>query len=97
MERKKEYKKTNRTDKDKKNLTLRLSKIEGQVRGIKRMIAEDKSCEELLIQLRSIEKAMKSISNEVIKDFMMTHVVEEVQKGNIEILKQVDEYYKTLQ
>lgn len=97
MGRRKVCKTANRTEEEKKNLTLRLSRIEGQVRGIKRMIAEDKPCEELLIQLRSIDKAVKSISNEIVKDYMMTYVAEEVQKGNLTVLKQLDEFYRTLQ
>lgn len=97
MGRRKEYKIIYTEEEEKINLIHRLSKIEGQVRGIKRMIAEEKKYDELLIQLRSIDKALASISNELVRDFMTTHVVTEVQKGNLEVLKQLEDFYKSLQ
>lgn len=97
MGRRKAYKIASRSEEEITSLIRRLSRIEGQVKGIKRMVTEGKTCEELLIQLRSIDKSIKSISNEIVKDYMMTYVVEEVQNGNLTVLKQLDDFYKSLQ
>ena len=54
-------KKTVRTKEEKKIVTDRLNRIEGQIKGIKRMIEEDRYCDDILIQLSAIDKAKYNI------------------------------------
>ena len=53
----------------------RLSRIEGQVRGIARMIDEDRYCIDVLTQLRAVRAALRRVEDEVLNDHV-THCVE---------------------
>jgi CsoR family transcriptional regulator, copper-sensing transcriptional repressor len=46
----------------KEKITARLRRIEGQVRGVENMVAEDRDCHEILQQLNSIRSAVQSTS-----------------------------------
>lgn len=50
--------KTYRTEEEKRSITNRLNRIEGQIRGINRMILEDRYCDEILIQLSAIDLSL---------------------------------------
>ena len=68
----------------------RLRRIEGQVRGIARMIEEDRYCIDILVQLRAVQAALAKVENRVLKEHI-EHCVEnaiasgdpEVQRGKI--------------
>ena len=64
MEERKEccHKTKKRTEKEYKDLGNRLSRIEGQVRGIKRMVEEDAYCPEILIQVSAVNAALNSFN-----------------------------------
>lgn len=49
-----------------KRLTLRLHRIEGQVRGLERMIAESSPCVDLLTQIAAVQSALKSVGDEIL-------------------------------
>ncbi|NLM97571.1 MAG: metal-sensitive transcriptional regulator [Halanaerobiaceae bacterium] len=49
------------TEHDKKNLSTRLKKIEGQIRGIQRMIDEEKYCADILTQISAVRGALKKV------------------------------------
>lgn len=53
----------------------RLKRIEGQVRGIVRMIDEDRYCIDILTQIRAVRAALRSVEDEVLKDHV-EHCVE---------------------
>lgn len=57
------------------NCLKRLSRIEGQVRGIARMIEEERYCIDILTQIRAVQAALRRVEGEVLKDHM-THCVE---------------------
>lgn len=46
----------------------RLSRIEGQVRGIQKMIHEDRYCVDILTQVKAVQAAMKKVEGELLKD-----------------------------
>ncbi len=50
------------------NCLKRLSRIEGQVRGIAKMIEEGRYCIDILTQMQAIKAALKKVENEVLKD-----------------------------
>ena len=56
-------KKTERSEKEKQLINNRLNRIEGQIRGVKKMIGEDAYCNDVLVQLSAIENSVKSLSN----------------------------------
>jgi CsoR family transcriptional regulator, copper-sensing transcriptional repressor len=54
-----------------KNIMARLKKIEGQIRGLQHMIDDGKPCEQILVQVRAAQSALQSMSNLVIKSYLM--------------------------
>ena len=48
----------------------RLSRIEGQVRGIARMVEDDRYCVDLLTQLRAVRAALHRVETEVLRDHL---------------------------
>lgn len=97
MEEKKEYcchKKKERTEKEYKDLLNRLSRIEGQVRGIKRMVEEDAYCTDILIQVSAVNAALNSFNKALLANHIRTCVAEDIRAGKEET---IDELVATLQ
>jgi len=46
----------------------RLARIEGQVRGLQNMIAEDRYCVDILVQIKAVSAALKKVEGELLKD-----------------------------
>jgi CsoR family transcriptional regulator, copper-sensing transcriptional repressor len=59
----------------KRNCSDRLKRIEGQVRGIARMVEEDRYCIEILTQIRAIQAALRGVEDKILKDHV-EHCVE---------------------
>ena len=62
--------------KDREALVKRLHRIEGQVRGIERMVEEDRYCIDILTQVGAVKTALKSLALEVLSDHV-THCVKD--------------------
>lgn len=56
----------------KKKMLTRLSRIEGQVRGLERMVSEDVYCPDILIQVSAVTAALNSFSKELLKIILKT-------------------------
>ena len=65
---------------NKPKLTNRLSRIEGQVRGIARMVEEDRYCIDVLTQLRAVRAALSRVETEMLKDHL-GHCIEAAITG----------------
>ena len=83
-----------RSEKEQKDLINRLSRIEGQVRGIRRMLEEDAYCIDIINQAAAASSALSSFSKVLLTSHIRTCVAEDVREGNDE---KVDELVKTLQ
>jgi CsoR family transcriptional regulator, copper-sensing transcriptional repressor len=59
----------------KKSAAARLGRIEGQVRGVARMIAEDRYCIDVLHQIEAVKAALKKLEDEILQDHI-AHCVE---------------------
>ena len=55
---------------DKPKLLNRLSRIEGQVRGIARMVDDDRYCIDVLTQLQAVRAALRRVESEILKDHL---------------------------
>ena len=64
--------------KDKDALTKRLHRIEGQVRGVERMIEEDRYCIDVLTQIAAVKTALEQVAAKVLEDHV-THCVAEAR------------------
>lgn len=59
----------------------RLSRIEGQVRGVSRMVEDDRYCVDLLTQLQAVRAALTRVESEVLKDHL-DHCVMQAMTGD---------------
>lgn len=59
----------------------RLSRLEGQVRGVKKMLAEHKSCDDMLVQVSALKQAVNGIAAELLQAHMETCVLGRVEAG----------------
>ncbi|KIL52388.1 hypothetical protein KP77_06480 [Jeotgalibacillus alimentarius] len=77
----------------KKNLTTRLNRIEGQVRGIKGMIDKDTYCDDVITQIAATQSALNSVSKLLLEGHMKSCIVDRIQEGDLEV---VDELLVTM-
>jgi len=56
--------------KENETLLKRLRKIEGQVKGIQKMIEEEKHCSDILIQIAAVRAALNSVGGLVLENYM---------------------------
>jgi DNA-binding FrmR family transcriptional regulator len=66
----------------KENVQNRLKRIEGQVRGLQRMVDEEKYCIDILTQINSVQAALEQVSLLLTEDHMRHCVVEALQQGD---------------
>lgn len=59
----------------------RLSRLEGQVRGVKKMLAEHKSCDEMLVQISALKQAVNGVAAELLQAHMETCVLGRIEAG----------------
>lgn len=84
-----EEKITVREEKLKSNLTTRLNRVEGQVRGINRMIEKDVYCNDVLIQISAARAALDSVSKLVLENHIRGCLVKKIQAGEDEIIDEL--------
>ncbi|MBI4787311.1 MAG: metal-sensitive transcriptional regulator [Chloroflexi bacterium] len=63
------------------DLKNRLSRLEGHLRGIQRMLDEQAACEDLLIQTSAVRAALNQITIKMLEGHMETCVMESVEEG----------------
>lgn len=86
-------KKKDRSEKEYKDLVNRLSRIEGQIRGIKRMLAEDCYCPDIMIQVSAANAALNSFNKVLLANHIRTCVADDIRNGNDDV---IDELVTTL-
>lgn len=77
-----------------KDLVHRLNRIEGQVRGVRRMVEEEHYCVEILTQVSAIQSALNSFNKVLLGNHIRSCVVEDIRQGNDEV---IEELLKTIQ
>lgn len=88
------HKTKERSDKEYKDLIHRLNRIEGQVRGIKKMIESDTYCTDILIQVSAVNAALNSFNKVLLANHIRTCVANDIKEGKEET---IDELVVTLQ
>ncbi|MBZ5553702.1 MAG: metal-sensitive transcriptional regulator [Acidobacteriia bacterium] len=66
--------------KNQKSVGLRLRRIEGQIRGLQRMVADNRLCVDLLTQIAAAQAALKSVGDEIIRYHVRRCVPESFSK-----------------
>lgn len=77
-----------------KDLVNRLSRIEGQVRGVRNMVDEERYCVDILMQVSAIQSALNSFTKVLLTSHIKSCVINNVKSGNDEI---IDELCTTIQ
>ena len=88
------HKTKERSDKEYRNLINRLSRIEGQIRGIKKMVEEDAYCIDILVQVAAANAALNSFNKVLLGEHIRTCVANDIREGKDET---IDELVATLQ
>lgn len=78
-----------RDEKEMRDLTNRLSRIEGQVRGVKAMLENERYCIDILTQVSAIQSALNSFNRILLAEHMKTCVVKELKDGNDEVIEEL--------
>ena len=66
----------------KESCTARLRRIEGQVRGVLRMVEEDRYCIDVITQVQAVRAALKRVEEEVLRDHVAHCVEHAIQSGD---------------
>lgn len=82
-----------REGKEYKDLITRLNRIEGQIRGIKKMVEEDRYCIDIINQVSAVSAAINSFNKVLLSEHIKSCVVEDVKSGNSQM---IDELCATL-
>lgn len=82
-------KKTIRDKNLKDNLEKRLNRIEGQVRGIKKMIENDVYCDDVLNQILSVKSALDSVNKIILERHINSCLVEKIRNDDKEVLDEL--------
>ena len=83
-----------RSEQELKKLMHRLSRIEGQVRGLREMLQRDAYCTDILVQVSAVNAALNSFSRELLSEHIHTCVADGIRAGDDTV---VDELVSALQ
>ncbi len=83
------HKKAHHSEELKKKLKNRLNRIEGQVRGVNKMIEEDVYCDDVLHQIASIKSALNGVSRLLLEAHMKSCVTEDILNGKTEVIDEL--------
>ncbi len=76
---------------EQQSLVTRLNRIEGQIRGIRRMVQEPRPCIDILQQLAAAEAALNRISLAIFKHHVDSCVTDSLSQGEVERRQQLSE------
>ena len=83
-----------RSEEEFRSLMNRLKRIEGQVRGVEKMLENDAYCPDILTQVSAINSALNSFNKVLLASHMKSCVVNDIRAGKDEV---IDELVETLQ
>ena len=78
-----------RDDKEERDLLNRLSRIEGQIRGIKGMVERNVYCTDILIQVAAVNAALNSFNKELLAEHIRNCVVRDIREGKDETIEEL--------
>ena len=67
---------------DKQQIEARLSRIEGQIRGLRKMVDEDRYCIDVLTQVSAVQSALESVALLLLRDHTEHCVAEAIRSGD---------------
>ena len=88
------HKTKHRSEEEYKLLVNRLNRIEGQVRGVRKMVENDAYCTDILTQVSAIQAALNAFNRELLSEHIRSCVANDIRQGKDET---IDELVQTLQ
>lgn len=88
------HKETPRSVDFQNDLKKRLNRVIGQLNGVKDMLDDNRYCGDVLIQLAAAESAVRNVAALLLQDHLETCVVEQVQRGNTEVIDEAMQLIK---
>lgn len=85
-----------REEKEYRDLLNRLSRMEGQIRGIRGMVENDAYCTDILTQVSAVNSALNSFSRVLLENHMKTCVVRDIREGREETVEELLELLKKM-
>ncbi len=70
-------------------LVRRLNRIEGQVRGISRMISEDVYCDNVLDQISAVTSALGGVEKMLLENHVRSCVVDQIREGRLDVIDEL--------
>lgn len=78
-----------RTPEEQKALLVRLRKVEGQIRGIQKMVEEDRYCPDILMQVSAVNCALSAFNKLLLARHIRECVVDDIQNGDDETIDEL--------
>ena len=89
MAKKMEPRKAHHSYEDKQKMVKRMKLIEGQIRGISKMIESDLYCDDILHQFKSVESAIGGVKSLLLEAHMKSCVVNQIKDGRVEVIDEL--------
>lgn len=77
----------------KRSNLIRLRRIEGQIRGLQKMVAEERYCADIVVQIASAQEALRGVGRELLKNHLRHCATDAIQSGDE---KRMSEQYEEL-
>ena len=87
-------KKTKRSSDEKKLIVNRLNRIDGQIKGITKMIENDAYCNDVLIQLSAVKNSVKSLSTLILENHLYSCVSRDLENGDLDTIDELISLFK---
>ncbi len=79
----------------KKNLLKRLSIVEGQVRGLNKMVTTENYCVDIITQSSAVRQALSTVEDLLLENHLSTHVKEQMESGQLgKVVREISKIYK---
>ena len=85
-----------REEKEYKDLIHRLNRIEGQIRGIRAMVEEERYCVDIITQVSAVTSALNAFNKALLSQHIKTCVADNIRSGNDDIVDELCETLKKL-
>ena len=66
----------------KQNLSLRLRRVEGQVRGIQKMIEDERYCPDILVQISAVHESLRAVERLLLRNYLQHCATEALRSGD---------------
>lgn len=70
----------------------RLNRIEGQIRGLSKMVESEKYCIDIITQTSAVKQALSAVEDDLLLNHLSTHAVQQIKRGDVK--KAVEEIIK---